>query len=231
MKFYDDRADRAAAVAAMFDRIAARYDLMNRLMTLGIDRSWRRRAIAALQLAPGALVLDLACGTGDLAAAAAAAGAKVIGVDFSAGMLKKAGARRLGCPLIRADALDLPLLGASCDAVVSGFALRNFADLAAAFAQCARVLKPGGAIVLLELDRPSHPMLRLGHSWYVHGIVPLLGRLFAERAAYAYLPDSLARLPAPSRMLEMLRAAGFEALGKQRLLGGAAQLITGRRAR
>lgn len=223
-------AAKRAAVVAMFDRIAPRYDLMNRLMTFGIDRAWRRRAIAALELRPGDLMLDLACGSGDLAAEALRAGGRVVGLDFSAGMLASARRRDLGCDLLRADALALPLRDGACDALVSGFALRNLVDLEAAFRECARVVKRGGRLALLEVDTPANPLLRAGHAAYFRGIVPWLGRVIADRDAYSYLPASTAYLPAEPRLLAMLSAAGFDAIVKRRLLGGAAQLVTGRRA-
>jgi demethylmenaquinone methyltransferase/2-methoxy-6-polyprenyl-1,4-benzoquinol methylase len=223
-------AEKRAVVEAMFDRIAPRYDLMNRVMTFGIDRGWRRRTIAALGLRAGERVLDLACGSGDLAAAAHAAGARVVGLDFSAGMLRAARARRLGCGLVRADALALPLADGSIDAVVSGFALRNFVDLAGAFAESARVLRPRGRIALLEVDRPASAVLRLGHAVYFRHVVPLLGALLADHAAYAYLPESTAYLPDEPTLLAMLRAVGFAAPRKQSLLGGAAQLLTAERS-
>lgn len=222
-------AEKRAVVEAMFDRIAPRYDLMNRLMTFGIDRGWRRRAIAALALRPGDRVLDLACGSGDLAAAACAAGARVVGVDFSAGMLRAAQARRLGCGLVRADALALPLPTAAVDAVVSGFALRNFVDLAGAFAESARVLRPHGRLALLEVDRPASALLRMGHAVYFRRVVPLLGALLADRDAYAYLPESTAYLPGADALAAMLRSAGFRRVRKDALLGGAAQLLTAER--
>ncbi|MCC6849438.1 MAG: ubiquinone/menaquinone biosynthesis methyltransferase [Deltaproteobacteria bacterium] len=220
---------KRAVVEAMFDRIAPRYDLMNRLMTFGIDRGWRRRAIAALALRPDERVLDLACGSGDLAAAAVEAGGRVVGVDVSAGMLREARARRLGCGLVRADALALPLADASIDAVVSGFALRNFVDLRAALAESARVLRPGGRIALLEVDRPASALLRYGHAIYFRRIVPILGALVAERDAYAYLPESTAYLPDEPTLRGLLAAAGFGAIAKRSLLGGAAQLVTAER--
>lgn len=222
--------EKAAVVEAMFDRISPRYDLMNRLMTFGLDRSWRRRTVAALALKPAELVLDLACGTGDLAREAAKGGARVVGLDFSAGMLCQA--RRGGLPadLIRGDALTLPLADRSCDAIVTGFALRNFTDLARVFGECARVLAPGGRIALLEVDRPRSELLHFFYRIYFHNFVPILGRLIADQRAYAYLPSSVAYLPAEHELFDMLRAAGFEKLVKQRILGGAAQLISGCRA-
>lgn len=222
--------DKRAVVEAMFDRIAPRYDLMNRLLTFGIDRGWRRCAIAALALRRGERVLDLACGSGDLAAAAHEAGARVVGIDVSAGMLRTARARRVACALVRGDALALPFADASVDAVVSGFALRNFVDLGAAFAESARVLRPGGRIALLEVDRPASTLLRLGHGFYFRRVVPLLGALLADRAAYAYLPASTAYLPDARALFAMLQTAGFASARKRVLLGGAAQLVTAERA-
>ncbi|MEO6029624.1 MAG: ubiquinone/menaquinone biosynthesis methyltransferase [Candidatus Binatia bacterium] len=223
-------AEKRAVVEAMFDRIAPRYDLMNRLMTFGIDRAWRRRAIDSLVLGPGARVLDLACGSGDLTAAARAAGARVVGLDVSAGMLEAARARQLGDVLVRGDALALPLADGSMDAVVSGFALRNFVDLAAAFAEVARVLRPGGRLALLEVDRPASALLRMGHAVYFRRIVPLLGALIAEREAYAYLPESTAYLPDAPTLAGLLDRAGLTAIRKATLLGGAAQLVTAERS-
>ena len=222
-------AEKRAVVEAMFDRIAPRYDLMNRLMTFGIDRGWRRRTIAALELSAGDRVLDLACGSGDLAAEAHAAGARVVGLDFSAGMLREARTRRLDGALVRADALALPFPDASLDAVVSGFALRNFVDLAGAFAESARVLRPRGRLALLEVDRPASALLRIGHAIYFRRVVPLLGALLADRDAYAYLPESAAYLPDEPTLSAMLGAAGFAAVRKEALLGGAAQLLTAER--
>jgi demethylmenaquinone methyltransferase/2-methoxy-6-polyprenyl-1,4-benzoquinol methylase len=221
--------EKRAVVEAMFDRIAPRYDLMNRLMTFGVDRGWRRQAIAALDLRPGERVLDLACGSGDLAAVAAERGVRVVGLDFSAGMLRAARQRRLACALVRGDALALPFADGVLDAVVSGFALRNFVDVGAALAECARVLRRGGRLALLEVDRPASALLRLGHAVYFRRVVPLLGALLSERAAYAYLPESTAYLPDEPALRAALRAAGFTRVAKRPLLGGAAQLVTAAR--
>jgi demethylmenaquinone methyltransferase/2-methoxy-6-polyprenyl-1,4-benzoquinol methylase len=221
--------EKRAAVEAMFDRIAPRYDLMNRLMTFGIDRAWRRKTIASLALDPRAVLIDLACGTGDLALEAAGSGARAIGLDVSAGMLREARGRSLACSWVRADALSLPLKGGCCDAVVSGFALRNLTDIAAALREAARVLKPGGGLALLEVDTPRNAVLRLGHSLYFQRVVPLLGRLLSDRAAYSYLPASVAYLPVAAALSEMLSSAGFCAIEKRRLSAGVAQLVTARR--
>ncbi len=221
---------KAAFVRAMFDRISPRYDFMNRLMTFGRDQAWRRRAIDLLELEPGAVMLDLGCGTGDLAAEAARRRAVAIGLDFSEGMLREAKGRDGGFALVRGDALAIPLASRSCDAIASGFALRNFSGLARVFGEWARVLKPGGRFALLEVDSPRNALLRLGHHTYFHGVVPLLGRLIADRSAYSYLSSSVAYLPAEHELFEMLRRAGFEALAKEHLLAGAVQIVTGRRA-
>jgi demethylmenaquinone methyltransferase/2-methoxy-6-polyprenyl-1,4-benzoquinol methylase len=223
--------DKRARVEAMFDRIAHRYDLMNRLMTLGIDRSWRRTTIAAVEISPRDRLIDLACGTGDLALAGARAGARVIGFDLSAGMLRAARERRIACALVRADALRLPLADACCDAVVSGFALRNFADVGVALAEAARVLKPEGRLALLEVDTPGSRLLRCGHRLYFHHVVPLLGRILSDADAYSYLPASVAYLPEERALREMLHAAGFRSIEKRRLSAGVAQLVTARRGR
>lgn len=223
-------ATKRAAVEAMFDRIARRYDRMNRVMTLGLDRGWRRRAVDGLVLGRGERVLDLGCGTGDLAAEASQQGARVVGVDLSAGMLAEAKRRGLpGVSLVRGDALRLPLADGSCDAAVSGFALRNLTSIAPALAECARVLRPGGRLALLEVDTPRSPWLRAGHRAWFHGVVPWLGRLLADRDAYSYLPSSVAYLPDESELRRVLQAAGFTDVRKLRVLAGAVQILFARR--
>jgi demethylmenaquinone methyltransferase/2-methoxy-6-polyprenyl-1,4-benzoquinol methylase len=216
-------------VERMFDRIALRYDLMNRVMTLGIDRSWRARAIDAIEPCRGDVVIDLGCGTGDLARAAAARGARSLGVDVAAGMLEQARARDRATLLVRADGLALPLADASCDAAVSGFVLRNFTDVGAALAECGRVLKDGGRLALLEVDVPASRVLRLVFDAHFNRVVPLLGRLLSDGDAYGYLSSSLVYLPTETELASMLAAAGFENVCKRRLTGGVAQLVTARR--
>jgi len=214
-------------VRAMFDRIAPRYDLVNRLMTLGLDQGWRRRTVAVLGLPPGAIVMDLGCGTKDLVATAQRAGYRSLGVDLSLGMLTSAPAGR--GPGVQADAARLPLATGVLDGMVSGFALRNLADLPGAFAEAARVLRPGGRLCLLEVDTPTWAPLRLGHHLWFHLVVPRLGALLSDPGAYRYLPRSVAYLPDPDALSRMLSAAGFTAVARQRLAGGVAQLVAATR--
>ncbi len=220
---------KSATVEAMFDRIAGDYDRMNRIMTLGMDRAWRRHAIDAVRVGTGDVVVDLACGTGDLAEEAAGRGARVIGVDVSAGMLAGARLRRVPATFGRAFAEQLPFADACCDALVSGFALRNFTDLRAALGEAARVVRPGGRIALLEVDTPKSLVLRAGHGLYFRHVVPLLGRMLADRAAYSYLPSSVTYLPAEAALLAMIDDAGFAEVSKRRFLGGATQLVVAER--
>jgi len=222
--------EKAEVVRAMFDRIAPRYDLLNAVISLGLDRRWRRAAIAAAALAPGELAIDVACGTGDLAELAAAAGAYALGVDFAPSMLGAARRRRPGALLVRADAAALPLADGVGDAVVCGFALRNFVAIPPVLAEAARVLKPGGRLVLLEVAAPEHRLAHWAHGVYFTRIVPVIGALLADRWAYTYLPRSVAYLPDTPALLGMIRAAGFRDACVRRLGGGAAQLLTGHRA-
>jgi demethylmenaquinone methyltransferase/2-methoxy-6-polyprenyl-1,4-benzoquinol methylase len=211
----------------MFDRIARRYDLLNRLMTFGMDVGWRRRAVRELRLPGRALVLDLACGTGDLCRELQASGYRAIGVDFSHGMLLAA---RTDAPLVEADVLRLPFPDGVADGATCGFALRNVVDLGAFFAEAARVVRPGGRVAFLEAAEPVHPLLRLGHGLYFRRIVPLLGAALSDASAYRYLPASMAYLPPPQDLMAMLRRAGFPDAKRLLLFGGIAQLLVGTRA-
>lgn len=218
--------DKAAAVESMFDRIAPRYDRMNRLLTFRMDVRWRKRAIAKLNLERGATVLDLACGTGDFCNDLVVAGYTPFGLDFSAGML--AAATTLA-PLVRADVLHLPAPNGGVDAITCGFALRNFTSLEPFFAECARTIKPGGRVVLLDIGEPQSRLVRFGHSMYFRKVVPFIGGLLSDRKAYAYLPASTAYLPAPTVLTEMVRAAGFADVEHHKYFFGAAQLVVGTR--
>ena len=218
--------EKVEAVRSMFDSIAPRYDLVNRVMTFGMDVGWRRKSIAALELRPGDLVLDVACGTGDFCRELEEQGRRVVGADFSLGMLRAA---RTHAPLLQADALRLPLRDGSVDAVTCGFALRNVTDVGSLFGELARVVGPGGRIALLEVSHPRSRVLRAGHHVYFHKVVPLIGGVLSDRAAYGYLPRSTAYLPPTEYLLERLRAAGFPDAGARHMGLGAVQLLTGTR--
>ena len=217
---------KVRAVRGMFDAIAPRYDLVNRVMTFGLDRGWRRRAVRDLQLPPGSLVLDLAAGTGDLCRDLSTAGHRPVGVDLSWGMLAAA---RTTAPLVQADVTRLPVPDGRVDGATCGFALRNLADLDAFLTELARVVRPGGRVAVLEVSQPDSALLRWGHGVYFGKVVPRIGALLSDAAAYRYLPRSVAYLPPPARMLAMLRRAGFADAVHTDLSGGITQLLTGTR--
>jgi demethylmenaquinone methyltransferase/2-methoxy-6-polyprenyl-1,4-benzoquinol methylase len=209
----------------MFDTIAPRYDLVNRLMTFGLDQGWRRSTVAALALPPGSRVLDLACGTGDLSHIARRQGHVVVGSDLSAGMLAANG----GPTLVEADGAQLPFADGAFDGVVCGYALRNFTDLAATLAETARVLRPGGRLSVLEVDAPTSPLLRTGYDLWFTKAVPVIGGALSDRDAYRYLPASVAYLPPAPTLRRMLQEAGFATVGIRPLAGGLSQLIVATR--
>ena len=219
--------DKARVVEDMFDRIAPRYDLLNRVLTLRMDVGWRRAAVRALRLPAGARVLDVACGTGDLCRDLQRAGYRAIGTDFSAGMLAVA---HTDAPLVRADAARLPLPDGAVDGITCGFALRNFVDLGAVLTECARVLRPGGRIALVDVSEPTSAPARAVHGFWFRRVVPFVGGLLSDRRAYAYLPASTAYLPPRAQLLEMVRGAGVAAVTHRSLGAGAAQLVSGTRA-
>ena len=219
---------KAVAVRAMFDRIAPRYDLVNRIMTFRLDVGWRRKAVSALLLPPRSTVLDLACGTGDLCRELDSVGLRSIGVDFSLGMLR---ASRAGTPRVQGDALRLPIGDDVVDGVTCGFALRNFVDLAAFFEELARVVRGGGRVALLEVSEPRSPLLRWGHGMYFGKVVPKIGGLLSDGSAYRYLPKSVAYLPPTAEILDMVRNVGFDGVQRFELSGGIAQLIVATRVR
>src|SRR5262249_16543109 len=202
-----------------------RYDRLNRIISLGQDRRWRRHTVAALRLPARAKVLDLGCGTGDLCDVVAGDGYAPVGVDFSAGMLAAA---HTPAPLVPPHPLRLP--DASADGGVSGFALRTFVAPARFFRECARVLRPGGRLAALETGEPANPLLRAGHHVWFRRVVPLVGaRLAHDSEAYQYLPRSTAYLPAPGELLALVIAAGFAAVERHTFTAGAVQLVTGTR--
>ena len=204
--------EKARTVRGMFDRVAPRYDLVNRVMTLGMDVGWRRRAVRELHLPPGSIVFDLACGTGDLCRELERAGYRAVGFDFSHPMLR------------------LPVADGSAEGVTCGFALRNVVSVGDLFAELARVVRPGGAISLLDASRPDNRLLRAGHAVYFDKVVPVIGGLLSDRTAYRYLPRSMAYLPPTAEMVAMLRQAGFPSIRRVQLSGGITQLFVGTRA-
>src|SRR5919108_2417751 len=217
---------KVRAVREMFDAIAPRYDLVNRIMTFRMDVRWRRRTVRSLGLARGSRVLDVACGTGDLCRELAAVGLRPIGVDLSMGMLRHP---RPPAPLVQADGLRLPVPDGALDGATSGFALRNVVDLDTLFAELARVLRPGGRVALLEVAEPRNPVLRWGHAVYFGKVVPRIGGWLSDPAAYRYLPQSVAYLPDGDGLVAALRHAGFGAVERRLLSGGDAQLRTAAR--
>jgi demethylmenaquinone methyltransferase/2-methoxy-6-polyprenyl-1,4-benzoquinol methylase len=218
--------DKVRAVRSMFDTIAPRYDMVNRVMTFRMDVGWRRRTVRDLCLGPGSRVADLACGTGDLCRELVAQDLVPVGFDLSYGMLANA---RTDVPLAQADILRLPVPDASLDGATCGFALRNLVELRAFFDELARVVRPGGRIALLEVAEPPNRALRWGHSIYFGKVVPKVGGLLSDAGAYQYLPKSVAYLPPPEEMLDDLADAGFSYVRRQLLSTGIAQLVTATR--
>jgi demethylmenaquinone methyltransferase/2-methoxy-6-polyprenyl-1,4-benzoquinol methylase len=218
--------EKRRAVRRLFDTISPRYDLVNRVMTFGMDVGWRRAAVRALRLPAAGVVADLACGTGDLCRELARSGYRAFGVDFSHGMLANA---RTSAPLVEADILQLPLGDASIDGATCGFALRNVVSLDGLFAELARVVRAGGRIALLDASRPDNVLLRAGHAVYFDRAVPMIGGLLSNREAYSYLPRSMAYLPSAEEIVAMLGDAGFAGARREQLSGGLTQLFTGTR--
>ena len=219
--------EKVRAVRSMFDAIAPRYDLVNRVMTFRMDVAWRTRTVRELGLPNGSLVADLACGTGDFCRELQKQGLRPIGFDLSFGMLAAA---RTSAPLAEADALALPVPDSSLDGVTCGFALRNLVELDGFFAELARTVRPGGRIAILEVAEPPNRFLRWGHSIYFGSIVPKVGGLLSDPSAYQYLPKSVAYLPEPGVMLQRLADAGFVQVERQLLSVGISQLITATRS-
>lgn len=218
-----------ARVADLFDDVVERYDLLNGVLSLGLDRLWRRAAARAVVDAHGPL-LDLGCGTGDLTALLAARHA-VVGVDVSAGMLARAQRKLRGrAALARASAFSLPFAPGAFAGAASAFVLRNLDDLPSAFAQLARVVRPGGPVALVDITEPPNPLLRRAFDAYFGGMAPALGSLVGKREAYRYLVRSLAQLPPPDRVVAALGNAGFDAVRARPLTGGMVTLFTARRS-
>jgi demethylmenaquinone methyltransferase / 2-methoxy-6-polyprenyl-1,4-benzoquinol methylase len=229
-----------ARIATMFDAIAPRYDLLNHVLSAGMDRGWRDRAVDALALSPGARVLDLCTGTGDLAIAIVhhVNGARVVGVDFAAEMLRLARVKVSGASLerrirlVRGDATSLPLPDGSCDAATIAFGIRNVAEPERAIAELARVIRPGGRLAILEFGEPRIPGIRTLYSWYFRYMLPLVGRLISKhQSAYSYLPASVGAFPPPSEFSRVLAATGFSHVKAVPLTFGIVYLFVAERGR
>ena len=219
-------ADKERMVRSMFDRIAPRYDLLNRVMTLGADRVWRRRAVRELRLPQGSLVLDVACGTGDLCSELQEQGHRAIGADFAGEMLAQ---RHTSAPVVQADALKLPVRDEAVDGITCGFALRNVVDLTELFDEAARVTRSGGRVAFLDVAEPTSRVVRAGHGFYFRKVVPVVGGWLSDRAAYRYLPQSTSYLPSTEEMVGMLERAGFTEAESISLGLGGVQLLLGTR--
>ncbi|MFL5917786.1 MAG: bifunctional demethylmenaquinone methyltransferase/2-methoxy-6-polyprenyl-1,4-benzoquinol methylase UbiE [Gaiellaceae bacterium] len=214
----------AEGVRVMFDRIAPVYDAMNRTMTAGLDRRWRRMAADAV-VRPGDAVLDACCGTGDLAIACARAGGRVTGLDFSERMLERARSKAPELDWVSGDLLALPFADASFDAGTVGFGVRNVDDLERALAELRRVLRGGGRLGILEITRP-HGILAPFYRFWFDAVVPLLGKLLPGGSAYTYLPASVRRFPGPEELARLIGGAGFADVRFRTFAGGIVALHT-----
>lgn len=204
----------------MFDAIAPRYELVNRLMTFGLDARWRRRAVRDLRLAHHSLVLDVAAGTGDFTRELARQGQRAVATDLSYNMLVQGSNMR---QRVQADAAHLPFRRAGFDGVTCGYALRNFTDLETTLAEMARVLRPGGRLSLLEVAEPHSGLWRAGFRFWFRKVVPFIGSLLSDRDAYRYLPASTAYLPSADEIATMLNRCGFSSVNHRRIMGGLSQ--------
>jgi demethylmenaquinone methyltransferase/2-methoxy-6-polyprenyl-1,4-benzoquinol methylase len=212
------------AVERMFDRIAPVYDAMNRTMTAGLDRRWRRITAESV-VNPGDEVLDACCGTGDLAIAAARRGGRVTGLDFSEPMLERARRKAPELKWVRGDVLAMPFPDGSFDAGTVGFGVRNVEDLPAALAELRRILRPGGRLGILEITRPRGLLAPFYRFWF-DGVVPLLGKVLPGGRAYTYLPASVRRFPGPEELAELIERAGFREVRLRLFAGGIVALHT-----
>jgi demethylmenaquinone methyltransferase / 2-methoxy-6-polyprenyl-1,4-benzoquinol methylase len=209
----------------MFDRIAPVYDGMNRAMTAGLDRRWRRAAAEAV-VRPGDKVLDSCCGTGDLAIAAAEAGGKVIGIDFSKPMLERARRKAPELEWVEGDALALPFADASFDAATVGFGVRNLSELDKGLRELRRVLHSGGQLAILEITRPRGLLAPFYRLWF-DVLIPAAGKILPGGSAYTYLPASVRRFPDPEGLAKLMDEAGFGEIRWRLFAGGIVALHTG----
>ncbi len=225
--------DLPPTVRSMFDAIAPTYDLLNHLMSFGLDIRWRRRAVGRLAEKRGGTFLDLAAGSGDVSRELLTLGPRlVIAADFAIRMLEvlrtKPGLNSETLHIIAADALDLPFPDESFDGTIVAFGMRNFADRMRSLREMLRVLRPGGISVILELTTPTGALSRTLYSWYSRGVLPLLGRLISRHSsAYRYLPRSIAEFPPSEEFLSMMSQAGFADVKAEMLSFGSATIFSG----
>jgi demethylmenaquinone methyltransferase / 2-methoxy-6-polyprenyl-1,4-benzoquinol methylase len=216
-------------VRAMFDRIARVYDLMNSVMTAGLHHRWRERAADLARVGPGSRALDVATGTGDLAIELADRGAEVTGLDFSEPMLELARGKAPGLEWVQGNALELPYGDDEFDAVTVGFGARNFSDLDGGLREMARVTRPGGRVVVLEITAPQKPPLSWFFRLWFDNLVPALGRVAGDSDAYTYLPSSVRRFPGPGELAGALAEAGLEDVRWVLTAGGIIAIHSGTR--
>ncbi len=219
--------EKTRHVRSMFDAIAPRYELVNTLMTFGLDKRWRQRAVSDLRLASDSVVLDVAAGTGDFSRELSRQRLRPVACDLSYNMLHTATGVR---ERIQADVAALPFRWASVDGVTCGYALRNFTDLEKSFTEMARVIRPGGRLSLLEVAEPTSGLWRSGFRFWFRKVVPLIGSLVSDRDAYRYLPASTAYLPPAADIVAMLNRAGFSAVNHRRIMGGLSQQFVATRS-
>lgn len=232
------RSEQEAArwVRGMFSRVARRYDLLNHLLSLNVDRHWRAHTVRRLRpilKRPSALVLDICCGTGDLLLALEAeCGGTILGSDFCHAMLieaqRKIAQRRSRSALIEGDALTLPFPDGSLDLVIAAFGFRNLANYQQGLREMRRVLKPGGAAAILEFSQPKNPFFAALYGFYSGKVLPAIGGLISgDRGAYRYLPESVRKFPSPEELAAAMRAAGFVGVQYERMTGGIVALHVG----
>jgi demethylmenaquinone methyltransferase/2-methoxy-6-polyprenyl-1,4-benzoquinol methylase len=229
-----DEVEHSRAVRAMFAGIAGKYDLLNHLLSVNTDKRWRRKVRKRLEYIlakKDAMVLDVACGTGDLAIELQkGSAAKVIGTDFCRPMLEIAKGKEPGMPFVEGDALSLSYPDSAFDAVTIAFGLRNLANFEDGLRELLRVLKPGGRLVILEFSSPVVPGFRGLFRLYFTRVLPMIGGLVSgERGAYEYLPDSVSKFPGQKGLAAMMQAAGFDNVEYTNLTGGIAAIHTGLR--
>jgi demethylmenaquinone methyltransferase / 2-methoxy-6-polyprenyl-1,4-benzoquinol methylase len=232
-RYYTPGSKRSERVRELFGRIAARYDLINDLQSLGLHRLWKARLVRAARPQPSDVILDACCGTGDIAARLGRCATQVVACDFSPEMLT-VGRNRHGERMawVQADALELPFHSETFDLVTIAYGLRNLSDFHKGVSELLRVLKPGGRLLILDFGKPPNRLLRAAYFGYLRAVVPLFGLLFCrDAAAYSYILDSLREYPAQEGVTGLLREAGCDQVRVENLLGGAMSLHVARKAR